>query len=119
MRRAQESRRESPTRRTSFEEALGITSDSMERWMARPSRGRPNGLTVSARQFSGQGFAVGDINAPSRVIWTDEGMEQDLGDSLADRFIANNPEVLEPQTRTVRFADEAGRGISFDMETNN
>lgn len=119
MRRAQESRRVSPTRRTSFEEALGITSDSMERWMASPSRGRPNGLTVSARQFSGQGFAVGDINAPSRVIWTDEGMEQDLGDSLADRFIANNPEVLEPQTRTVRFADEAGRGISFDMETNN
>ena len=119
MRRAQESRRVSPTRRTSFEEALGITSDSMERWMASPSRGRPNGLTVSARQFSGQGFAVGDINAPSRVIWTDEGMEQDLGDSLADRFIANNPEVLEPQTRTVRFADEAGRGISFDVETNN
>lgn len=119
MRRAQESRRVSPTRRTSFEEALGITSDSMERWMARPSRGRPNGLTVSARQFSGQGFAVGDINAPVRAVWTDEGVAQDLGDSLADRFIANNPEVLEPQTRTVRFADEAGRGISFDMETNN
>ena len=52
MRRAQESRRVSPTRRTPFEEALGITSDSMERWMASPSRGRPNGLTVSARQFS-------------------------------------------------------------------
>ena len=138
MRRAQESRRVSPTRRTSFEEALGITSDSMERWMARPSRGRPNGLTVSARQFSGQGFAVGDINAPVRAVWTDEGVAQDvvgsLSDldtpsheelaeavsrSLADRFIANNPEVLEPQTRTVRFADEAGRGISFDMETNN
>ncbi|QEM42642.1 nucleotidyltransferase domain-containing protein [Shigella phage SGF2] len=138
MRRAQESRRESPTRRTSFEEALGITSDSMERWMARPSRGRPNGLTVSARQFSGQGFAVGDINAPVRAVWTDEGVAQDvvgsLSDldtpsheelaeavsrSLADRFIANNPEVLEPQARTVRFADEAGRGISFDMETNN
>ncbi|UXL91173.1 UNVERIFIED: hypothetical protein [Escherichia phage vB_EcoP_DE5] len=138
MRRAQESRRVSPTRRTSFEEALGITSDSMERWMARPSRGRPNGLTVSARQFSGQGFAVGDINAPVRAVWTDEGVAQDvvgsLSDldtpsheelaeavsrSLADQFITNNPEVLEPQTRTVRFADEAGRGISFDMETNN
>lgn len=119
MRRAQESRRVSPTRRTSFEEALGITSDSMERWMARPSRGRPNGLTVSARQFSGQGFAVGDINAPVRAVWTDEGVAQDVVDSLADRFVTNNPEVLEPQTRTVRFADEAGRGISFDVETNN
>ena len=135
MRRAQESRRVSPTRRTSFEEALGITSDSMERWMASPSRGRPNGLTVSARQFSGQGFAVGDINAPVRAVWTDEGVAQDVAGSLdvpsheelaetisrnlADRFVANNPEVLEPQTRTVRFADEAGRGISFDMETNN
>lgn len=74
MRRVQESRRVSPTRRTSFEEALGITSDSMERWMARPSRGR---------------------------------------------FIANNPEVLEPQTRTIRFADEAGRGTYLDIETNN
>lgn len=138
MRRAQESRRVSPTRRASFEEALGITSDSMERWMARPSRGRPNGLTVSARQFSGQGFAVGDINAPVRAVWTDEGVAQDVvgslsdldtpsheelaeavSHSLADRFITNNPEVLEPQTRTVRFADEAGRGISFDVETNN
>lgn len=119
MRRAQESRRVSPTRRTSFEEALGITSDSVERWMASPSRGRPNGLTVSARQFSGQGFAVGDINAPVRAVWTDEEMVEDLGDSLADRFVANNPEVLEPQTRTVRFDNEAGRGISFDTETNN
>lgn len=135
MRRAQESRRESPTRRTSFEEALGITSDSMERWMARPSRGRPNGFNVSARQISGQGFAVGDINAPVRAVWTDEGVALDVvgsldipshgelaetvSRSLADRFVADNPEVLQPQTRTVRFADEAGRGISFDIETNN
>lgn len=135
MRRAQELRRESPTRRTSFEEALGVTSDSFDRWLSRRSNGRPNGLTVSARQFSGQGFAVGDINAPVRAVWTDEGVAQDVVDSLdipshgelaetvnqslADRFIANNPEVLEPQTRTVRFADEADRGISFDMETNN
>ena len=106
--------------------------------MSRRSNGQPNGLTVSARQFSGQGFAVGDINAPVRAVWTDEGVAQDVVDnladlnipshgelaetvsrSLADRFVANNPEVLQPQTRTVRFADEAGRGISFDMETNN
>lgn len=113
MRRAQESRRESPTRRTSFEEALGITSDSMERWMSSPSRGRLNGFNVSRHQFSGQGFAVGDINTPSRVIWTDEASAQDavgsldipshdelaetVSRSLADRFVANNPEVLEPQ----------------------
>lgn len=114
MRRAQESRRESPTRRTSFEEALGVTSDSFEQWLSRRSNGRPNGFNVSARQFSGQGFAVGDINAPSRVIWTDEASAQSstIGDldipshgelaetvsrNLADRFVANNPEVLEPQ----------------------
>lgn len=119
MRRAQESRRVSPTRITSFEEALGITSDSFERWLSRRSNGRSNGLTASRHQFSGQGFAVGDINAPVRAVWTDEGMEQDLGDSLADRFVADNSEVLQPQTRTVRFADEAGRGFSFDTETNN
>lgn len=135
MRRAQELRRESPTRRTSFEEALGVTSDSFDRWLSRRSNGRPNGLTVSARQFSGQGFAVGDINAPVRAVWTDEDVAQDVAgsldipshgelaetvnQSLADRFVANNPEVLQPQTRTVRFADEAGRGISFDIETNN
>uniref|UniRef100_A0AAU6NTR1 Nucleotidyltransferase domain-containing protein n=1 Tax=Escherichia phage 1-6af TaxID=3117707 RepID=A0AAU6NTR1_9CAUD len=118
-RRANEARNLSSSRRTSFEEALGITSDSMEQWMSSPSRGRSNGLTVSRHQFSGQGFAVGDINAPVRAVWTDEGVAQDVVDNLADRFIANNPEVLEPQTRTVRFADEAGRGISFDMETNN
>lgn len=135
MRRAQEARSVSSTRRTSFEEALGITSDSMERWMSSPSRGRSNGLTVSRHQFSGQGFAAGDIDVPARVIWTDEASAQDVVDSLdipshgelaetvsrslADRFVADNPEVLQPQTRTVRFADEAGRGISFDMETNN
>nr|DAE36482.1 MAG TPA: classII CCA-adding enzyme-like protein [Caudoviricetes sp.] len=110
MRRAQESRRVSPTRRISFED-LGITSDSMEQWMARPSRGRSNGFTVGARQFSGQGFAVGDINAPVRAVWTDE----DMVESRADQFVSNNPEVLEPQTRTVRFADESGRGFSFEM----
>ncbi|WLW38262.1 hypothetical protein MEDNBIBF_00062 [Escherichia phage SR02] len=114
MRRAQESRRVSPTRRTSFEEALGITRDSMERWMASTSRGRPNGLTVSRHQFSGQGFAVGDLDIPSHGE-----LAETVSRSLADRFVANNPEVLEPQTRTVRFADEAGRGISFDVETNN
>lgn len=135
MRRAQESRRVSPTRRTSFEEALGITSDSFERWLSRRSNGQSNGLTVSRHQFSGQGFAVGDSNAPVRAVWTDEGVAQDVvgsldipshgelaetvNRSLSDRFVADNPEVLQPQTRTVRFADEAGRGISFDIETNN
>ena len=133
-RRANEARNLSSTRRTSFEEALGVTSDSFERWLSRRSNDQSNGLTVSARQFSGQGFAVGDINAPVRAVWADEDMVESRADidipshgelaetvnrSLADRFIANNPEVLEPQTRTVRFADEAGRGISFDMETNN
>lgn len=136
MRRAQESRNLSSTRRTSFEEALGVTGDSFERWLSRRSNGRSNGLTVSRHQFSGQGFAAGDIDQAARVIWTDEASAQSstVGDldipshgelaetvnrSLADRFVANNPEVLEPQTRTVRFADEAGRGISFDIETNN
>lgn len=92
-------------------------------------------MTASRHQFSGQGFAVGDIDQAARVIWTDEGVAQDVvssldipshgelaetvSSSLADRFVADNPEVLQPQTRTVRFADEAGRGISFDMETNN
>lgn len=115
MRRAQESRRIRPTtRRTSFEEALGITRDSMERWIASPSRGRPNGFNVSARQLSGQGFAVGDIDQAARVMWTDEVSAQSstVGDldipshgelaetvsrNLADRFVDNNPEVLEPQ----------------------
>lgn len=79
--------------------------------MSRRSNGQSNGLTVSARQFSGQGF-----NAPVRAVWTDEGVAQDVVDnlsdldipshgelaetvnqSLADRFVANNPEVLEPQ----------------------
>ncbi|WIW36321.1 hypothetical protein [Escherichia phage pEC-N1203-2Af.1] len=111
MRRAQESRRESPTRRTSFEEALGITGDSFERWLSRRSNGQSNGLTVSRHQFSGQSF-----NAPVRAVWTDEGVAQDVVDnladlnipshgelaetvnqSLADRFVADNPEILEPQ----------------------
>ena len=135
-RRANEARNLSSTRRTSFEEALGVTGDSFERWLSRRSNGRSNGLTVSRHQFSGQGFAAGDIDQAARVIWTDEASDQSstVGDldipshgelaetvsrNLADRFIANNPEVLESQTRTVRFADEAGRGISFDMETNN
>lgn len=112
MRRAQESRRIRPTtRRTSFEEVLGVTGDSIERWLSRPSHGRPNNFNVSARQSSGQGFAV-----PVRAVWTDEGVAQDVVDnlsdfdipspgelaetvsrSLADRVVANNPEVLEPQ----------------------
>lgn len=118
MRRAQESRRVSPTRRTSFEEALGITSDSMERWMSSPSRSRSNGLTVSRHQFSGQDFAVGDINAPSRVIWTDEASAQDVVGSLD---IPSHEELADTVSHSLddRFADEAGRGISFDMETNN
>lgn len=111
--RAQGARNVSSTRSASFED-LGITSDSMERWRARPSRGRPNGFNVSARQISGQGFAVGDLDVPSP-----EELAETADRSLADRFIANNPEVLEPQTRTIRFANEAGRGISFDIETNN
>ncbi|WPK42040.1 hypothetical protein [Escherichia phage vB-EcoP-XT73] len=135
MRRAQESRNLSSTRRTSFEETLGVTSDSFERWLSRRSNGQSNGLTVSRHQFSGQSLAVGNSNAPVMAVWTDEGVAQDVVSSLdvpshgelaetvsrnlADRFVANNPEVLEPQTRTVRFADEAGRGFSFDMETNN
>ncbi len=134
-RRANEARNLSSTRRTSFEEALGVTGDSFERWLSRRPNGLSNGLTASRHQFSGQSFAVGDINAPVRAVWTDEGVAQDVVDSLdipshgelaetvsrnlADRFVDNNPEVLQPQTRTVRFADEAGRGISFDMETNN
>ncbi|WPK42005.1 hypothetical protein [Escherichia phage vB-EcoP-XT32] len=132
-RRANEARNLSSTRRTSFEEALGVTGDSFEQWLSRRSNGQSNGLTVSRHQFSGQSF-----NAPVRAVWTDEDVAQDVVDnladlnipshgelaetvnqSLADRFVANNPEVLEPQTRTVRFADEAGRGFSFDMETNN
>lgn len=132
-RRANEARNLSSTRRTSFEEALGVTGDSFEQWLSRRSNGQSNGLTVSRHQFSGQSF-----NAPVRAVWTDEDVAQDVVDnladlnipthgelaetvsrSLADRFVANNPEVLDPQTRTVRFADEAGRGISFDMETNN
>lgn len=111
-RRANEARNLSSTRRTSFEEALGVTSDSFERWLSRRSNGQSNGLTVSARQFSGQGFAVGDINAPVRAVWADEDMVESRADidvpshgelaetvsrSLADRFVANNPEVLEPQ----------------------
>nr|DAF78564.1 MAG TPA: hypothetical protein [Caudoviricetes sp.] len=115
MRRAQESRSESPDPRTSFEEALGITNGSTERWMTGSSRGRSNDFTVSARQFSGQGFVAGDFDVPVRTVWTDEDVIEDLGDSLADRFVANNPEVLEPQTRTVRFADESGRGFSFEV----
>lgn len=111
--RANEALNLSSTRMASFED-LGITSDSMERWRARPSRGRSNGFTVGARQFSGQGFAVGDLDIPSH-----EELAETADRSLADRFIANNPEVLEPQIRTVRFANEAGRGISFDIETNN
>lgn len=115
MRRAQESRRIRPTtRRTSFEEALGVTGDSFEQWLSRRSNGQSNGFNVSARQFSGQGFAVGDLDVPSHGE-----LAETVSRSLADRFVANNPEVLEPQTRTVRFADEAGRGISFDIETNN
>lgn len=109
MRRAQEARSASSPPRASFED-LGITSDSMERWMARPSRGRSNGFTVGARQFSGQGFAVGDLDVPSP-----EELAETADRSLADRFIDNNPEVLQPQTRTVRFADESGRGFSFEM----
>lgn len=87
MRRAQESRNLSSTRRTSFEEALGITNGSTERWMTGSSRGRPNGFTVSRHQFSGQGFAVGGINTPSRVIWTDE----DMVESRADQFDTIHP----------------------------
>lgn len=115
MRRAQESRRIRPTtRRTSFEEALGVTGDSFEQWLSRRSNGQSNGFNVSARQFSGQGFAVGDLDVPSHGE-----LAETVSRSLADRFVANNPEVLQPQTRTVRFADESGRGISFDIETNN
>ncbi len=129
-RRANEARNLSSNRMASFEETLGITNGSTEQWLSRPSRGRSNGLTVSRHQFSGQSF-----NAPVRAVWTDEGVAQDVvgsldipshgelaetvNQSLADRFVADNPEVLQPRTRTVRFADEAGRGISFDMETNN
>lgn len=113
-RRANEARNLSSTRRTSFEEALGVTGDSFERWLSRRSNGQSNGLTVSRHQFSGQGFAVGDLDVPSHGE-----LAETVSRSLADRFVADNPEVLQPQTRTVRFADEAGRGISFDMETNN
>lgn len=110
MSRANEARNLSSTRMASFEEALGITNDSMERWRARTSRGRSNGFTVGARQFSGQGFDVGDLDVPSP-----EELAETADRSLADRFIDNNPEVLQPQTRTVRFADESGRGFSFEM----
>lgn len=112
-RRANEARNLSSTRRASFEEALGVTSDSFERWLSRRSNGQSNGLTASRHQFSGQGFAAGDFEAPARVIWTDEGVAQGVvggldipsheelaetvNRSLADRFVANNPEVLEPQ----------------------